>query len=275
MLVNCASPKLGILLIDPHPFNTCPQTMTAPRKILQSQAVQFKVAPCPGNYSLTSRQSELSEVNQFCIYGAGGHAKDLVAQLIFDLGRDSVLCLVDDFNPDRQQAGFDVLNFDTACLRHPKARWLIAVGDPSQRMRIAQTMGDRVGEEGWFISSRAFISHDFVPTSGVQVLSGCCISAEVTLGRSTIVNVGSTISHESKIGAFVSISPGCTLAGRVRVEDQVFVGAGATILNGTPERPITIGKKSVIGAGAVVIRDVIGGDVVVGVPARSLRRTKC
>ncbi len=59
------------------------------------------------------------------------------------------------------------------------------------------------------------------------------------------------------------------------MEDQVFVGAGATILNGTPERPITIGKKSVIGAGAVVIRDVIGGDVVVGVPARSLRRTKC
>jgi len=214
-------------------------------------------------------------VNQFCIFGAGGHAKDLVAQLIFDLGRDSVLCLADDFNPDRQQAGFDVLSFDGACLRHPKASWLIAVGDPSQRMRIAQSMEDRVGKEGSFISSRAFISHDFVPAPGVQVLSGCCISAEVTLGRGAIVNIGSTISHESQIGDFVSISPGCTLAGRVRVEDQVFIGAGATIMNGTAERPITIGKKSVIGAGAVVIRDVIDGDVVVGVPARPLGRSKC
>ena len=214
-------------------------------------------------------------MNQFCIFGAGGHAKDLVAQLIFDLGRDGVLCLVDDFNPGRQQAGFDVLSFESACLSHPKASWLIAVGDPAQRMRIAQSMEDRIGREGWFISSRAFIAYDFVPAPGVQVLSGCCISAEVTLGRGTIVNIGSTISHESKIGAFVSISPGCTLAGRVRVEDQVLVGAGATIMNGTAERPITIGKGSVIGAGAVVIRDVIGGDVVVGVPARPLGGSKC
>jgi sugar O-acyltransferase (sialic acid O-acetyltransferase NeuD family) len=224
---------------------------------------------------LTSRKSELIEVNQFCIFGAGGHAKDLVAQLIFDLGRDSVLCLVDDFNPGRQQAGFDVLGFESACLRHPNASWLIAVGDPAQRMRIARSLEDRTGKEGWFISSRAFTSHDFVPAPGVQVLSGCCISAEVTLGRGTIVNIGSTISHESKIGAFVSISPGCTLAGRVRVEDQVLIGAGATIINGTAERPITIGKGSVIGAGAVVIRDVIGGDVVVGVPARPLGGSKC
>ncbi|WP_170937368.1 MULTISPECIES: acetyltransferase [Rhodomicrobium] len=214
-------------------------------------------------------------MNRFCIYGAGGHAKDLLAQLIFDFGRDGVLCLVDDFESGRQQAGFDVLDFETACRRHPKANWLIAVGDPSQRLRITRAIESRIGEESAFVSSRAFVAYDFAPAPGVQVLAGCCISAEVTLGRGTIVNLGSTISHESRIGDFVSISPGCTLAGRVRVEDEVFLGTGATIMNGTAERPITVGRKSVVGAGAVVIRDVAAGSTVVGVPARPMGQAKC
>jgi hypothetical protein len=43
-------------------------------------------------------------VSQFCVYGAGRHAEDLLAPLIFDRGRDAVLCLVDDFDPDRNEA---------------------------------------------------------------------------------------------------------------------------------------------------------------------------
>jgi hypothetical protein len=48
----------------------------------------------------------LVSVSQFCNFGAGGHVKDLLAQLISDRGRDAVLCLVDDLNPDRKEAGF-------------------------------------------------------------------------------------------------------------------------------------------------------------------------
>ncbi|MGF1620587.1 MAG: hypothetical protein ACFCUR_08240 [Rhodomicrobiaceae bacterium] len=106
-------------------------------------------------------------MGQFYIYGAGGHAKDLLAQLIFDRGRDAVLCLVDDFNPDRKQSGFDVVNFHAACLRHRKANRLIAVGDPAERMKIAGMIEDRSGKEGFFISLQTFISHDFAPAPGV------------------------------------------------------------------------------------------------------------
>ncbi|MEO1967315.1 MAG: hypothetical protein ABGW87_01205 [Sphingomonadaceae bacterium] len=45
----------------------------------------------------------------------------------------------------------------------------------------------------------------------------------------------------------------------------MFVGINASILQG-----LKIGKNAVIGAGAVVTRDVAAGETVIGVPARSI-----
>jgi UDP-2-acetamido-3-amino-2,3-dideoxy-glucuronate N-acetyltransferase len=49
------------------------------------------------------------------------------------------------------------------------------------------------------------------------------------------------------------------------VEDDVSIGSGATILGG-----VRLGRGALVGAGAVVTRDVAAGAVVAGNPARSL-----
>ena len=54
-----------------------------------------------------------------------------------------------------------------------------------------------------------------------------------------------------------------------RIERGASLGSGATILCG-----VTIGKDAMIGAGAVVTRDVAPGETVAGVPARVLIRTR-
>src|SRR5690606_41455691 len=51
------------------------------------------------------------------------------------------------------------------------------------------------------------------------------------------------------------------------IEDNVWLGGGAIVLPG-----VTIGRDAVVGAGAVVTRDVPPGAVVVGNPARVVRR---
>lgn len=51
----------------------------------------------------------------------------------------------------------------------------------------------------------------------------------------------------------------------VRIEDDVWIGHGATVLKG-----VTIGRRSIVAAGAVVVDDVEPGSVVGGVPARRI-----
>ncbi|WP_244054886.1 hypothetical protein [Ligilactobacillus pabuli] len=47
------------------------------------------------------------------------------------------------------------------------------------------------------------------------------------------------------------------------------MGAGATVLPG-----VTVGEHSIVGAGAVVTKDVAANTIVAGVPARFVRRIK-
>jgi UDP-perosamine 4-acetyltransferase len=83
-----------------------------------------------------------------------------------------------------------------------------------------------------------------------------------------VVNTGSIIEHDCVIGDHAFISPGVRMGGAVEVGEGAHIGIGATLIQN-----IRVGKNAVIGAGAVVLEDVPAGTVVVGVPARFLRKT--
>ncbi len=69
------------------------------------------------------------------------------------------------------------------------------------------------------------------------------------------------------VGNYTEISPYAKLLGKVKVGNLVSVGAGAIIL---PK--ICIEDNAVIGAGSVVTKNVKAGEVVVGVPAKPLKK---
>lgn len=56
---------------------------------------------------------------------------------------------------------------------------------------------------------------------------------------------------------------------KVTIKDNVFVGNYALIMPG-----VTIGPNSIVGAGAVVTKDVAPGEIVAGSPARSIGKTE-
>lgn len=102
---------------------------------------------------------------------------------------------------------------------------------------------------------------------GCYVNAGCSLGAASRFGAFVFVNRGASIGHHAVLGDFVSIGPGVVLAGHVTMGRGSVAGTGATIL---PER--TIGANAVVGGGAVVTRDVPEGCLVLGNPARIVRR---
>ena len=113
--------------------------------------------------------------------------------------------------------------------------------------------------------------------------------SNVTIGRHCGINQDVFIlgHHRVEIGDYVVLSArvmiidtGLQIAGfakaefpahvsaPVRIEDGAWIGAGAIILPG-----VTIGRKSVVGAGSIVTRDVAACSIVAGNPARVIGRT--
>jgi len=204
----------------------------------------------------------------YCLYGAGGHARELAAQIEMEYGSGSVVCFVDDTRPAGEIDGIPVVAFDLAIRRYKAAQWLAAIGNPSDRRRLSDRIVDGGGVEGRFASARAYLSSSSSLSAGTQVFAGACVSNDVRLGRGVIINFNSTVSHECQLGDFVTLSPGCTVAGRVRIGAGSFLGAGATVINGAPGGWLDIGARATIAAGAVVTGPVQDGTTVAGVPAR-------
>lgn len=86
------------------------------------------------------------------------------------------------------------------------------------------------------------------------------------IGARTFLMTKTHVGHDAQIGADCELAPGTVIGGHVVLEDGVRCGIGALV------KPfVRVGRGARIGMGAVVIRDVAPGDVVVGNPARPLR----
>jgi len=115
----------------------------------------------------------------------------------------------------------------------------------------------------------AFIAKDVQLGSGSQVLAHASVCVETIIGRACIINTGAIVDHECYIDDGVHICPGAHLAGCVEVGRYSMIGTGAIIL---PR--IKISERVIVGAGAVVLKDIPPFTVVVGNPAKFLRYTE-
>ena len=132
----------------------------------------------------------------------------------------------------------------------------------------------------------------FKTENSVSIGTGC----QITVEKNAILNIrGGFINRDTKIYCFKNINIGNNVAisenvlirdsdshhiiynGKeekntkpINISDNVWIGEGATILKG-----VTIGKNSVVAAGAVVTKNVPDNTIVAGIPAKVVKNDIC
>jgi sugar O-acyltransferase (sialic acid O-acetyltransferase NeuD family) len=148
----------------------------------------------------------------------------------------------------------------------------LGIGNPSVRSKVHKSLRNNGYGDSKFPS---LIHPDVIIDKitdkiaigmGCVITRGCILTTEIVLGDFVHLNINSTVSHESEIGNFTTVSPCCCICGNVRIGECVFLGAHSTIID-----RISVCNNVVIGAGAVIIRNISEIGTYCGVPAKKIK----
>lgn len=140
---------------------------------------------------------------------------------------------------------------------------ILAVGDNAARRRLSLRWSVFYG---LVVASSVVLGSEIVLGEGSVILPSATVNIGTVLGRHVVLNTSCSVDHDCRVGDYCHIGPGCRLGGSVAVDEGTFLGIGVKAIPG-----VRIGRWSVIGAGAVVTRDLPDNCTAVGVPAKVVK----
>nr|WP_228028390.1 NeuD/PglB/VioB family sugar acetyltransferase [Donghicola mangrovi] len=197
--------------------------------------------------------------------GSGGHARVLLSLL-----REPTDGCIDIKQPsDDWPSAVPWLGSDLSRLA-PETRVIVGIGSVGAtrlREKVFQNAIESGFEVEGVIADTAIITQDVQVPRCAQILTGAVLQTACQLGRNVLVNTRALVEHDCVLQDHVHVAVGAILCGGVHVGKGAHIGAGATVLQG-----ISIGENATVGAGAVVTKDVAPDTVVIGSPARPIRK---
>ncbi len=214
------------------------------------------------------------------VFGTGDYAQ--LAQYYFD--RDSnykvvALSLDETYIEEPNLCGLPVVPYEKLLETHPPDDHdlFIALGYSKinsirkEKYLAAKALGYQLAS---FISSHATVLNDGKVGDNTFIFENNTIQPFVSIGNNVTLWSGNHVGHHSVINDHSFITSHVVISGRVQVGEQCFVGVNATLRD-----HINIGARSVIGAGALILKDTEPDSLFIGaatevskVPSSRLRR---
>lgn len=211
------------------------------------------------------------DIKKLVIIGAGGFGREIF-WLIDRINQNNICWQVKGFFDDAITKG-EAINqipvlgkIEDLRQYREKTGVVCAIGSAVVRKRIIQDL--KKNPLLYFpnlIDPSIWSSKDLKIGEGNIICAGTILTTNITLGNFNIINLSCTIGHDVIIEDFVTVYPGVNLSGNVKIGAESELGTGAKIIQGKKIR-----SKVIVGAGAVVVKDLTEQGTYIGVPAKKL-----
>ncbi len=210
-------------------------------------------------------------MNKIIVIGCGGHAKSLVDSIesaneyeiagFVDKSKSDKFCYrnykvigTDDDYKDLLDSGIKY-----ACMG------IGYLGNSSVRENLYNKLSSMGFEFPVIVDKTAAIASDVVIGTGSFIGKNSVVNSLSKIGQMTIINSGSIIEHDCIIDDYTHIAIGATIGGETHIGKNCMIGANATIL-----QTLNINDNIIVGAGAVVTKDITNPGTYIGIPATKI-----
>lgn len=211
-------------------------------------------------------------MKQIVIVGAGGFGREvhwLIKQINKEKEEWDFLGYIDDnLEIGTQINGKKVLgNLDYLLNQKENLSVAIAIGNAKVRKQLVEKLLENPKlEYPNLIAPDVYIDETVQLGKGNIILNGNILTVNINLQDFNVIETGSTIGHDVKMDSYITVYLGVNIAGNVQIKEECELGANSCLIQG-----LNVGEETIIGAGAVVIRDIKGKCTAVGNPAKVIK----
>ena len=207
------------------------------------------------------------------IIGAGGVGKEtlfIIEEINKIKSTWNILGIIDD-NEDLQGKninGYNVLGKISYLNKYDKKKnkpnLVIAISNYNVKKNIVEKLKDKF-KFATIIHPSVNIHNTVEIGEGTIIYSGVIMTTNINIGNHVLISPKCGIGHDSILKDYVSLYWNVNISGNDIIEEGVTIGSAATVIQGKK-----IGGGAIIGAGAVVIQDIISNTTNVGVPSKRI-----
>ncbi len=217
----------------------------------------------------------MEKLEKVVIFGLGTFAQVAKVYLTCDSRYEVVAFTVDKaFIQDESAFGLPVVPFEDVEKAYPPQQYkmLVAVGyGEGNALRAAKY--DEAKAKGYelvtYVNSRTAIWGEVEIGDNCFIFENQTIQPFVKIGNNVVIWSGNHIGHHSTIGDHCFISSHVVISGGATVGPYSFLGVNSSLRDG-----VNIARGSVIGMGAVVVKDTQENCTYIGVAAKRYEKVE-
>ena len=204
----------------------------------------------------------------YCAGSVSSEIKDIALRRNYKLND---LVFVDDINeytscPEKKKT----IDFKKMCSIYKESDSIvIANGEPFVRSKIYKKLKEKSFNLSILIDKSAIISPSALIEEGTIVFPFCTVSSNTHIKHNVLINNHSIIGHDVVVGENSVISSIVNVGGNTKIGRNTYIGMGSSI-----RERIEICDNCIVSMGSSVFNDVKKDMIVMGNPARAIRRNE-